>query len=283
MNCARCDYLLWDLSENRCPECGLAFEVTDYSFPVGQVEFACRNCGHGHSGCGSHGHPPRRRFDCESCGALVDVTRMRVRPLNHEVIGQPIRFGTPWMDRRRGGFIRGFFDAVARLAISPGEYFRFASLARSDGALTFSVMCAYAAGAVVLGLWWLFVQGGLISWLPNFPSVGRPALILGAVLAIPFLQLTWNYGFGVLIQAVLVGLGHRNSELDASVRAVALGSAVLPAVVLMPPVGLPWYLAVVCSGVEHLHDTNRRCALLAVGLPVLLGINLGVLGWFLIA
>ncbi len=287
MNCVRCDYLLWNLPENRCPECGLAFDVTDYSFAPSSVHFICGACGQCYLGTDEKGLPLPRHFACVQCHQPLDASAMSVRPLADAAHGQPLFFGTPWQQRRRVGLLIGFIDAVARVAIAPAEYFRLASANRNDGALAFSVLCACTAAAVFAVVLALLHGSGLGAWLPVWMggstawTISSPLLL--ALLALPFVQLGWNYLYGMLIQAMLVGLGHRSSGFEASVRVVALGSAVLPAILLLPPVGLLWYLAVVCTGVEQLHETSRLKALTAVLVPMLLVGNAALLAWYAIA
>jgi hypothetical protein len=283
MNCVHCDYLLWNLPENRCPECGHDFEVTDFAFPAGRVEFLCRHCGQGYFGNDDRGLPAPRRFTCVSCQNALDAADMTVRPDGDGVIGEALNFGTPWQHRRRVGFVRGFIDAVARLAITPGEYFRLAAANNSDGSLAFSVLCAYVALVAFAAMLYLFHSTGLAAWMPDpLKLMKSPALVI-LLVAVPFVQIAWNYLYGLLIQAVLMGLGHQRGQLDASVRAVALGSAVLPAILLLPPVGLFWYLCVVCSGIENLHATSRAKALTATLIPMLIALNVALGAWYFVS
>lgn len=283
MNCVHCDYLLWNLPENRCPECGSDFEVTDYAFPAGKVEFLCRHCGQGYVGNDARGLPYPRKFDCVSCHHPLDAADMIVRPESETVVAEALHFGTPWQHRRRVGFLRGFVDAVARLAISPGEYFRLAAANRNDGSVAFSVLCAYVGLMVFAGMMLLLHGTGLAAWMPDPLNLMKSPALLIVLVAIPFVQIAWNYLYGMLIQAVLMGLGHQRGELDASVRAVALGSAVLPAILLLPPVGIFWYLCVVCSGVENLHATSRAKALTATLIPMLMALNVALAAWYFVS
>jgi hypothetical protein len=283
MNCVHCDYLLWNLPENRCPECGNAFEVTDFAFPPDKVEFLCRHCHQGYVGTDDRGLPYPRKFTCVGCCHPLDAGDMTVRPVVDNVVGEALHFGTPWQHRRRVGFLRGFVDAVARISISPGEYFRLAAANSRDGSAAFSVLCAYVGLAVLGGVMFLFHGSGLAAWMPDpLGLLKSPALVI-VLVAVPFAQIAWNYLYGLLIQAVLLGLGHHRGEFDSSVRAVALGSAVLPAILLLPPVGLFWYLCVVCSGIETLHATSRAKALTATLIPMLMALN-GVLAtWYFVS
>lgn len=277
MNCVRCDYLLWDLPECRCPECGSRYEVTDYSFAKSAVHFVCNHCGQSYLGTDKQGLPQPRKFECMCCHQPLDAAQMTVRPIAENALGEPMHAGTPWQYRRRRGFVSGYIDGIARLALSPDEYFRFASGAREDGAIIFSVLSAYVSAILFLGALYLFRNSGLAAWLPDPLVLLSFPWVIYAICAIPLIHLAWTYLYGLLIQAVLWGLGLPKCEFDASLRAVALGSAVLPAVLLFPPVGVVWYLLVVCSGLEHLHDTTKAKALTAAAVPMLLAANTALL------
>lgn len=273
MNCVKCDYLLWDLPNCRCPECGTGFEVTDYAFTRQAVHFICPHCGQSYLGTDDRGLPHPSRFECVSCQQTVDAAHMAVRPIDDAAQGEALRYGTPWQQRRRVGFLPGFVDAVSRLAIDPDEYFRLASANRNDGAMLFSILCAYVSAGVFLGVVALFHRAGLAGWIPDVSQLVRPPWLLVLLVGVPVVHVAWTYLYGLLIQAVLWGLGGARFEFDSSVRAVALGSAVLPAVLIFPPIGLVWYLIVVCSGLEHFHETTRVKALTAAAVPMLLAGN----------
>jgi hypothetical protein len=277
MNCVRCDYYLWSLPENRCPECGCHFEVTDYAFVPSAVHFVCRYCEQTYLGNDDRGLPYPRRFNCVKCTQPLDAAEMLVRPLSDESHGQPLWFGTPWEQRQRVGLVRAFVDGIARLAIQPGENFRLSSVGQNQGATAFSVACAYVAALLFLAVILLFQSGGLAGWMPDMRRMIRFPYGLLALAAIPLIQIVWNYFYGMSIQAVLWSLGQTGTDFEQSVRAVAFGSAVLPAVLLLPPIGLVWYVVVVTSGIEHLHATTRRRAFVATLIPMLLAANI-VLG-----
>ena len=284
MNCVRCNYLLWDLPEPRCPECGLGFDVTDYSFAKKSVAFVCNHCGESFLGMDEQGLPAPRRFACTRCHAPLDAAVMSARPLTEDAAGESVRLGTPWERRRRVGYIRSFLDGVARLALQPGEYFRLSSASSDHGEMVFSVSCAYVAATVLVGVIILLQQSGLIGWLPSFAWLLRPKVIVLLAAAVPLAQIVWNHAYGLLIQAVLAILGQSGSDYGSSVRAVAFGSAVLPAVLLLPPIGLLWYVNVVSSGVQHLHSTSKGQALIATMIPILAAGNiLLILGYVVFA
>src|SRR5262245_1976845 len=123
MKCTACGYLLWGLSEGRCPECAAAFEATEYAFTPGSVAFVCA-CGAAYAGTDANGWPQPQRFECPACGDAVDAGGMAVRPIAEGAYGEPLRFGTAWEQRDRVGFVRGFADDLARLTTQPEKFFR---------------------------------------------------------------------------------------------------------------------------------------------------------------
>lgn len=283
MNCPQCDYLLWELSDNRCPECATTFETTDYAFPAGQVHFLCGDCGQSYLGTDERGLPSPRRFDCVGCGRSLDAATLTVHPTVEGVRGRATRLGTPWEHRDQVGFVPAFLDGVARIATQPAEYYRQCYEGYRSGAVFFSVLCAYAAAGVLLAAGLL---ASVIGWRGRVASLEMTAVLkflLIATVMVPLIQLTWNYLYGFLIHGVLLCLGRRDAAAQRSVHAVAYGSAVLPALVLLPPIGLVWYVSVVASGVEHLHGTTRGQAVAAAALPVLLAANAGAVALFMIA
>lgn len=276
MRCARCDYLLWDLPKNRCPECALPFDVTDYAFAKDSVQFQCPCCQTGYWGVDRNGLPYPSKFECVTCGVDLDVASMPVRPMTETAHGKPIGCGTPWDDRGHAGWVRGFVDGVSRLAIAPAEYFRLSSKTRKGGALLFSVLCAYFAAIFFIATITALREMGLVRWGPKTDVILQPWVIALLIGVIPCLQIFWDYAYGFFIHGILRLLGSRDREVEQSVRAVALSSAVLPALLLMPPIGLPWYLRVVSSGVEHYNETSRGRAILATVVPALVMGNLAL-------
>jgi hypothetical protein len=238
------------------------------------VHFSCPHCDQRYVGKDETGLPAPRRFDCVACNQMVDVAVMSVHPLSDEAYGEPQNQGTPWDYRDRVGFIPALLDGVARLATQPREYFQRAT--RSRGSLLFSVICAYLSAGVSIALAMFLIKGHVIGTTSSAEFLADPRFWLVLAIGVPVLQVAWNYLFGFFIFAVLKLLGLQSGDFDRSVHAVAYGSAVLPALFLLPPVGIPWYINVVSSGVEHFNGTTRTRAILAVVVPLLLAGNLAL-------
>ncbi len=64
-NCAACGYSLLGLSEDRCPECGMAFDVNAYAWPLEEVE---RRCSVGLAGRADLANPPNTGGEREDEG-----------------------------------------------------------------------------------------------------------------------------------------------------------------------------------------------------------------------
>jgi hypothetical protein len=205
---------------------------------------------------------------------------MRVRPVREDAVGVHRSRGAPWQRRGGLGAVRGYVDAVARLSLSPDEFFRRIDGCRQDGAVAFSIMCAYVATAIVLLVTWILQSTGIING-GVWPTAVRPSVLVLLLAAIPLIQSAWVFVYGLSIQAILRGFGHRGCDFDVSIRVVALGSAVLPAALIFPPLGLIWYLGVICCGIRQLQHTSAWRALVAAVIPILFAGNL-VLGlWYL--
>ncbi len=270
MNCTRCQYLLWDLTECRCPECAAPFEVSDFAFTREHVHFLCPDCGQAYLGSDEQGLPTPSRFECVSCSGMIDVATMRVHPVHEEARGMAVRSGTAWEHRDYFGRVPAFLDGIANIATRPGEYYRRVSHSAPSGALIFSVLSGYLAAAVFLGMFSFLVRSGILAAGINDRFLAQPKFWLYLGIGVPFGQIVWNYVYGFIIYAVLRLMDPSRRDYEATVRAVAYGSAVLPAMCILPPVGLLWYTRVVACGVESFHQTSRSRAFLATVLPLLL-------------
>src|SRR5262249_57628543 len=95
MNCSKCGYLLFGVASGRCPECGVMFAATDFSFPRGAVHFLCPHCQQGYLGVDQHGLPFPRTFRCVKCEQPIRAAEMAVRPIREGVLAESLPFPTP--------------------------------------------------------------------------------------------------------------------------------------------------------------------------------------------
>ncbi|MCK6455716.1 MAG: TFIIB-type zinc ribbon-containing protein [Phycisphaerae bacterium] len=280
MNCTRCGYLLFGLRENRCPECGAAFQTTDYAFPSGAVQFVCKGCGQAYLGADSFGLPFPRKFRCVQCHEVLDAADMMVRPIREGVTGEALRYGTPWDHLGRSRFAAAFVSSLTQLSTEGADFFRRAHLLDRGSAVTFGVWAAGVAGA-----FWLAVIAGVdalyrLSWWRPLPGmswwwsiiVGGAAYLIGAAL--------WMHLYAAVMWVVLRASGERRADFDSLVQVVAFATAVWPAMIL-PLVGVPWYVMLVATGLRSALEVSRGRAMIAAVFPLLLAANV-VLAWLLL-
>ena len=121
MNCRNCDYELWNLTTRECPECGTAFQPSEYEFVPQSVRFCCPHCDHPYYGTGPKGHVEPNSFQCLRCGQAVAMDEMVLRP-GLGVEEQFTRPDTmPWIDRRQRGRVRAWFQMIGKGLTSPGQ------------------------------------------------------------------------------------------------------------------------------------------------------------------
>ncbi|MEE8170944.1 MAG: Yip1 family protein, partial [Phycisphaerae bacterium] len=279
--CPNCRYVLFGLSEPRCPECGQGFKVTDYAFTPGAVHFLCPHCGQGYAGNDQFGLPWPRTFQCIKCKKFVAAASMSVQPVHEGAIGEPLRFGHPWEHREVTGFIRAFRDSLGRIAVHPRLFFGQSYGGDRSGADFFAVLCGYlCAGLLLIGV---TIADALGAGLPWRMTVGRVLIMLVlAFVSVPPVVYAWNYAYGLIIQLILAMMGDRTSDFEQTVQVVAYSTALWPAMIF-PPVGLVWYLSVVSAGLREMHGLSNRRAIAAAVVPILIYLNLlaGLLLYFL--
>jgi hypothetical protein len=121
MRCKNCDYTLWNIKARECPECGSAFKPSDFTFTLNAVRYCCPHCQQDYYGTGPQGELVPRSFICVSCARPIDMDEMVLLPTEgvSEEITQPDVM--PWLERRKIGFLRGFFGTIVRAMGSPGR------------------------------------------------------------------------------------------------------------------------------------------------------------------
>jgi len=121
MRCKNCDYTLWNIKARECPECGTRFKPGDFTFTLNAVRYCCPHCQQDYYGTGPQGELVPRSFVCVSCSRPIDMDEMVLLPTEgvSEEITQPDVM--PWLERRKVGFLRGFFGTIVRSMGSPGR------------------------------------------------------------------------------------------------------------------------------------------------------------------
>lgn len=274
MNCPHCKYLLFGLSEPRCPECGRPFEATDFAFPPGAVHFLCPHCRQPYFGNDEFGLPRPRTFQCIKCARHVAASTMIVHPVRADVAGEALRYGNAWEHREQIGMGRAFVESAREIALRPKEFFRLAYGTDRGGAISFGIGCGYLA-ALALNLAMSLLSVMIGGGVPHPLSYFRPGVFFLIFVLVPILAIIGIYGYAVLAQLTLAVLGARYAEFDETIQTVSYAGAVLPAMVV-PFIGLPWMAAVVCVGLEQFHGVSRKKALVAAVFPMFVFIGLSI-------
>lgn len=270
MRCQHCQYILWGLSEPRCPECGTGFDLRDFAFEPASVAFACPHCGHLHAGQGKHHQPGSEdQVVCRKCEKPMDVASMSVVPLREDANAIPSCL-TPWerywMSRigwwkqwRAKGFVRAWLRRVIGLeldrallatcwrsmltpteqALSIGRYSRagrgniFALLTSLTASILHVLMMAAFLAIVALPLALAgHWHAGLKEWMLLMAMVGLEAtLLINGWFAVTLISELATH-LGVLVT------GPHRGDLRRTALAVAYGQG--PAIVAAIPLfGLP--------------------------------------------
>lgn len=124
MRCRQCDYRLWNLVSRVCPECGTPFLPSEHAFVANSVQFCCPHCDQSYYGTDENGHLLPRRFTCVSCGAVVDMDEMVLRPTAGLEEEQTAVDKMPWLERAKIGRLRAWFATIGMALIRPGKLMR---------------------------------------------------------------------------------------------------------------------------------------------------------------
>ena len=197
MRCKECDYRLWNLTTQRCPECGAPFLPSDYEFVPNSVAFCCPQCGQAYYGQGPKGHLEPAVFDCVSCGRRVDMNQMVLRPAENIREEQTQADQNPWLRRAERGRVKAWFAMIGRAMVHPGRL--IAATAPTSSLLQAFWFVAVTAMATVMWVGIPMVIVGSIAILATGPMHGAPMTAMGPV-----------FGFGAwllfLLASPIVGI-----------------------------------------------------------------------------
>lgn len=291
MQCPRCGYVLYNLTEPRCPECTERFDVTRYTFEPGAVRFACPACGELYEGDGKQGLPAEWEFACRSCGEHVSVASMRVVPdPDLDVVPEATGVGLPWELRDEPRIIRRYWQTCMLGFRSPDQYFRSI---RHPG----DPWPAMVFGLISLAIHWVGLMGTRLQLMALGVAgpMERPVLPLKlddlpfVLVGLPFLLLVFALGLtvyyvavGLLVHPLVLMMVPKEGRRNFAVTVVVGAYATYPAVISVVPVvgGLLaafWWVYIVAKGVAHLHRTTlSRGLMCCVGLTVYVGVALTV-------
>lgn len=284
MNCPYCDYLLFNLPQPVCPECGRPFDVCAFRFEPQAVHFACPACGQEYVGNDQRGLPWPRQFNCVKCNTPVDASSMQVIPQRADAAGVFGAAGSsPWQKRKWIGLWPAWWRTVKMTMIRPTEFFQAHREESNAEAYRFAVMTSYLGpgiGMALIGLFWascsLFVPGarggpplGLLAGCMWIAAMVVPAVI-------PLLEGVFTGG---LIHLALVFLAPHRRSFGHTYRLAqySLGPMILCAIPLGPDsVGQIWSVVTTVIAVRTVHRVSGWVAAVAVLWPLMLAAGAGI-------
>ncbi len=283
MRCRQCDYLLFNLPQPVCPECGASFDTEAYRFDIGAVSFNCPHCDQSYYGNDAQGLPWPRRFVCVQCQRPVSLQELRVVPQRPDAMGQS-RGWSPWDQRQELGFVRAWWETFKMTLVRPGELFRSHQGTSSADAWIFAVTSLYVGFIPMMLLHFVvfFLLATAVTGMagaggaPIVPvgfSMGLTAVfyLIGAVvypLVIPFVA----GGLSALtIQLALLALAPNRKSLGHTFRTALLsyGPFALCAVPFCgSSVAGVWQIVTLIIGVKEVHGISGWRAAFAVLWPL---------------
>ncbi|MHC4108057.1 MAG: hypothetical protein ACYSTY_08235, partial [Planctomycetota bacterium] len=185
MRCRGCDYPLWNLKARACPECGSPFRPGDYEFVPQSVRFCCPHCDHPYFGTDAAGHVEPRAFQCLRCGRPVTIDEMVLRPglgVAEELTSPDTM---PWLDRRRRGRVRAWFQMIGRGLTAPSQVI---AATPPDSpmfqAWIYAVVstCIFVAAGASVQSWFFASWLGMVNaWSAGLTGLGRATFWVSAL------------------------------------------------------------------------------------------------------
>lgn len=294
MNCVSCGYLLFNLEQPVCPECGRGFEVAWYRFEPGDVAFTCPHCAQTYFGNDAQGLPSPRAFECVKCHRSVSLREMRVVPQRGDAIGTRVD-ASPWDDRRRLGLWRAWWRTATMTLVRPAALFRRHSGTSIKEAWYFAMMTLYIGyvpyAVFQMGLYAAIGTaitrsgvGGPGGAVPGMLPVSIMALIyvpmalVGPLIA-PFIG---SAIASIYIQPALWLLVPNRRSMECTFRTAmySMGPGFLIAVPICGnPVASVWCMVTLTIGIKEVHGTTGwRAAIAVLWLPIaLIGVYIVVI------
>jgi hypothetical protein len=276
MRCEHCDYLLFNLTQPVCPECGRPFDVENYGFEIGAVSFHCPHCDQQYFGNDSHGLPYPRTFECVSCGNRISLAQMRVVPERDDAMGERID-RSPWDRRRRLGYVRAWWETLKMTLVQPSQFFRMHAGTSVKEAWLFAMTSMFVGmvPSMSFSLLGMAVMANVAAGAGGGPPILAMAILYGCMALIgpvigPFI------GAGVqacTIQLALLLLVPHRKRMAQTFRTAmyAMGPNALMAIPFCGGyVGGIWALVTLIIGIREVHQTTGWRATIAVLWPVVL-------------
>jgi hypothetical protein len=299
MNCPHCEYLLFNLTQPVCPECGREFDVEQYRFAPGAVTFHCPHCNQAYYGNDAQGLPSPREFTCAQCENPVTLRDLRVVPSTPEVRGARTDV-TPWDERLKIGRVPAWWRTTGLVLSKPtalfrqswsmsiGDAWRFAAISMYVGVVPYLLLMVGVLGLMLGAGPGIFGGGGgMAAPQPVGWMLLGGAASLAVVAVIPLL-----YG-GVMALAIQLGLlvcAPARQPLRVTFRTVLLAMAPY-CFYWVPCVGstlaFVWFIVAAIHGMCVVHGIDGwRAAAVVLWMPILMiGLYVFVLAtdlWLLI-
>jgi len=292
MRCVHCDYLLFNLSGQNCPECGNPFNLEQYRFEPGAVSFQCPHCDQDYYGNDERGLPFPRSFICVGCRQPLTLNQLRVVPRISDASGLPCE-PSPWDRRSELGTASSWWQTVKWTMMQPTRFYRSHGGQSTREAWLFSLITLYV-GMLPACLYSIGILWGVTKLVT---AVGPPGAA-PATMPLPFGVMAGLYVvqglispliapiitgaiWTILIHPVLFLLAPRRKSMGHTLRLslYSFGPYALFIIPIFGPyVGSVWQLVTMVIGIREVHETTGWRASLAVLWPVLalLGIYVAV-------
>jgi hypothetical protein len=273
VRCTNCDYPLWNTAARACPECGKAFQPSQYRFRPGSVAFRCPGCRTAYYGVSAEGHLIPREFACVTCGAHCAMDAMALEPAagfdDEATRGDP---PNPWMQRHRNGLFRSWLRSVFQVMGAPQRFIRGVPAESPVAeAILFAVITATVAA--VIGLVFLVVFMPLLLLVPGAAGGGAGitrliALQLGVVVANVLFSVVASVIAGFCAHLFLLVMRSAPGGLGRSMQATLYASGGANAISIIPcPCSgfiLPvWWCVVNARMLQVVHGTRGPAAWIA--------------------
>jgi hypothetical protein len=280
VHCKHCDYLLFNLTQPVCPECGRSFDIERYRFQLGDVSFNCPHCDQEYYGNDERGLPFPRQFTCVQCNQPVALQQMRVEPKHPDAVGV-LGDLSPWDRHRKLGLWRAWWGSFTMILLRPSVFFSEHEGSSIKEAWLFATISAYVADipGFVFQMVMFWIVGAVGGGMGGSPLLFLdPFTLAMTLLGPPLYTIVGAAIHTVLIQPALVLLGSepRPMRFTMCIALYAMGPMALGAIPIMGDlVGAIWGIITLMVGVRVVHRTNRARAIISVVWPILL--VLGVL------
>jgi hypothetical protein len=119
VRCKNCNYPLWNIVARRCPECGLAFVPSDFTFVLNSVRFCCPHCTQDYYGTSPNGQLVPSEFECVRCHAHIRADECVLQPTAGVSERQTVTEINPWVERRARSWVSALATTVGRAVGSP--------------------------------------------------------------------------------------------------------------------------------------------------------------------